>query len=52
VDNGALLFDQDARLIDTVEPAGQIVERLVLEAEQILRERLSTLLTTTSPTVR
>jgi NAD(P)H-dependent flavin oxidoreductase YrpB (nitropropane dioxygenase family) len=52
VDNGALLFGQDAGLIDAVEPAGQIVERLVFEAEQILRERMSTLLTTTPPAVR
>ena len=52
VDNGALLFGQDAGLIDAVEPAGQIVERPVFEAEQILRERMSTLLMTTPPAVR
>ena len=45
VDNGALLFGQDAGLIDSIEPAGLIVERLVAEAEQMLRERLSGLLT-------
>ena len=42
---GALLFRQDAGLIDSIEPAGLIVERLVAEAEQMLRERLSGLLT-------
>jgi len=41
VDNGVLLFGQDAGLIDAIEPAGLVVERLVSEAEQILRERLS-----------
>ncbi len=44
VDSGALLFGQDAGLIDSIEPAGLIVERLVSEAEQILRERISDLL--------
>jgi NAD(P)H-dependent flavin oxidoreductase YrpB (nitropropane dioxygenase family) len=47
VENGALLFGQDAGLIDALEPAGLLVERLVSEAEQVLRERLSTLLATT-----
>ena len=45
MDSGALLFGQDAGLIDSIEPAGLIVERLVAEAEQMLRERLSGLLT-------
>jgi nitronate monooxygenase len=40
VENGALLFGQDAGLIDALEPAGLLVERLVSEAEQVLRERL------------
>ena len=31
-------------LIDSIEPAGLVVERLVVEAEQLLRERLSDLL--------
>ena len=44
VDSGVLLFGQDAGLIDSIEPAGLVVERLVFEAEQMLRERLSDLL--------
>ncbi len=39
VDNGSLLIGQDAGLIDRIEPAGQIVERVAREAEQLLAER-------------
>jgi NAD(P)H-dependent flavin oxidoreductase YrpB (nitropropane dioxygenase family) len=39
VANGSLLIGQDAGLIDTVEPAGSVVERIVREAEQLLRQR-------------
>jgi len=39
VDDGALLIGQDAGLIDTIEPAGAIVERIVAEAESILTRR-------------
>jgi NAD(P)H-dependent flavin oxidoreductase YrpB (nitropropane dioxygenase family) len=39
VDNGALLIGQDAGLIDTIEPAAAIVERIVAEAEHILAQR-------------
>jgi NAD(P)H-dependent flavin oxidoreductase YrpB (nitropropane dioxygenase family) len=39
VANGSLLIGQDAGLIDSVEPAGQIVQRIVREAEQILSRR-------------
>jgi nitronate monooxygenase len=39
VDNGALLIGQDAGLIDSIEPAGSIVERVVREAEAILGRR-------------
>lgn len=39
VDNGSLLIGQDAGLIDRVEPAGEIVRRMVHEAEAILRRR-------------
>jgi NAD(P)H-dependent flavin oxidoreductase YrpB (nitropropane dioxygenase family) len=48
VANGALLIGQDAGLIDQVEPAGQVVTRLVNEAEQILRQRLAELLSDTT----
>jgi NAD(P)H-dependent flavin oxidoreductase YrpB (nitropropane dioxygenase family) len=36
---GALLLGQDAGLIDSIEPAGALVERLAAEAEAILRQR-------------
>lgn len=39
VDNGALLIGQDAGLIDSIEPAGQLVGRLVRDAEAILSSR-------------
>jgi NAD(P)H-dependent flavin oxidoreductase YrpB (nitropropane dioxygenase family) len=39
VANGSLLIGQDAGLIDSVEPAGQIVQRMVREAEEILSRR-------------
>jgi NAD(P)H-dependent flavin oxidoreductase YrpB (nitropropane dioxygenase family) len=37
--HGSLLMGQDAGLIDSIEPAGSLVERLATEAEAILRER-------------
>jgi NAD(P)H-dependent flavin oxidoreductase YrpB (nitropropane dioxygenase family) len=36
---GSLLMGQDAGLIDSIEPAGALVERLAAEAEKQLRER-------------
>jgi len=36
---GSLLMGQDAGLIDSIEPAGALVERLAAETEAILRER-------------
>jgi NAD(P)H-dependent flavin oxidoreductase YrpB (nitropropane dioxygenase family) len=39
VDGGALLIGQDAGLIDSIEPAASIVERVVREAETILSSR-------------
>jgi NAD(P)H-dependent flavin oxidoreductase YrpB (nitropropane dioxygenase family) len=39
VDGGSLLIGQDAGLIDGIEPAGSIVERVVREAEALLRRR-------------
>jgi NAD(P)H-dependent flavin oxidoreductase YrpB (nitropropane dioxygenase family) len=39
VANGSLLIGQDAGLIDSVEPAAEIVERVVREAEAILSHR-------------
>ena len=39
VANGALLVGQDAGLIDSIEPAGDIVRRMVAEAEEILSQR-------------
>ena len=42
-DNASLLIGQDAGLIDSVEPAGEIVQRMVAEAEAIIKDRLSKL---------
>ncbi|HEY1297598.1 MAG TPA: nitronate monooxygenase family protein [Chloroflexota bacterium] len=36
VDNGVLLMGQDAGLIDRVEPAADVVQRIVNEAEELL----------------
>jgi NAD(P)H-dependent flavin oxidoreductase YrpB (nitropropane dioxygenase family) len=38
-DRGSLLMGEDAGLIDSIEPAGALVERLATEAEAILRGR-------------
>jgi NAD(P)H-dependent flavin oxidoreductase YrpB (nitropropane dioxygenase family) len=37
--HGSLLMGQDAGLIDSIEPAGPLVERLAAEAEAILSQR-------------
>jgi NAD(P)H-dependent flavin oxidoreductase YrpB (nitropropane dioxygenase family) len=39
-DNTSLLIGQDAGLIQDIPPAGEIVERIVVEAEALLRDRL------------
>jgi NAD(P)H-dependent flavin oxidoreductase YrpB (nitropropane dioxygenase family) len=44
VDNGTLLIGQDAGLIDRVEPAGEIVQRMVREAEELLSRRAAEVL--------
>jgi len=38
-DRGTLLMGEDAGLIDSIEPAGALVERLGADAERTLRER-------------
>ena len=38
-DHGSLLFGQDAGLIDSIEPAGALVERLAADAAAVLRRR-------------
>lgn len=43
VDNAPVLFGQDAGLIDSVRPAGEIVESMVREAEEIIKGRLNRL---------
>lgn len=43
-DNAALFFGQDAGLIRDVPPAAELVERIVAEAEVLLRDRLPGLL--------
>jgi NAD(P)H-dependent flavin oxidoreductase YrpB (nitropropane dioxygenase family) len=44
VDYQAVWLGQSAGLVEAVEPAGEIVRRIVGEAEEILRERLPALL--------
>jgi NAD(P)H-dependent flavin oxidoreductase YrpB (nitropropane dioxygenase family) len=39
-DNASLLMGQDAGLIHDIPPAGEIVERIVVEAEALLKDRL------------
>lgn len=39
-DHAALLFGQDAGLIDSVIPAAEVIRRMVAEAERIITERL------------
>lgn len=39
VTNGSLLVGQDAGLIDRIEPAAEIVSRIVREAERLLSRR-------------
>src|SRR5439155_21091871 len=43
-DRMPLLFGQDAGLIDEIIPAGEIVRRIVAEAEEIIRARLTSIL--------
>ncbi len=38
-DRGSLLIGQDAGLVDAIEPAGALVERLAADAEAVLRSR-------------
>jgi NAD(P)H-dependent flavin oxidoreductase YrpB (nitropropane dioxygenase family) len=42
-DNAPLLYGQDAGLIDSVKPVVEIIERIVSEADEILRRRLPAL---------
>ena len=39
-DNATLFIGQDAGLIHDIPPAGEIVERIVAEAEALLKDRL------------
>ncbi len=39
VENGALLIGQDAGLIQTIDAAGDVVQRVVAEAEEVLSRR-------------
>jgi nitronate monooxygenase len=40
VDNATLLIGQDAGLIHDILPASEVVERIVAEAEALLKDRL------------
>ena len=41
VNHAPLLFGQDAGLIDSVLPAGEVIDRMVRDAEEIITDRLS-----------
>jgi NAD(P)H-dependent flavin oxidoreductase YrpB (nitropropane dioxygenase family) len=49
VDGGSLLIGQDAGLIETIEPAADVVARLVSEAETLLAGRPSEVLSGIAP---
>ncbi|HEX2384974.1 MAG TPA: nitronate monooxygenase, partial [Candidatus Binatia bacterium] len=42
-DNAPLFIGQDAGLIDSIKPAGEIIETMAAEAEKIIKERLAVL---------
>ncbi len=44
VENASLLYGQDAGLIDAVEPAGDVIRRMVEDAEAIISGRLGRLI--------
>jgi NAD(P)H-dependent flavin oxidoreductase YrpB (nitropropane dioxygenase family) len=48
-DHTPLLFGQDAGLIDEIEPAGDIIARIVREAHAVITERLTQLVGTPAP---
>jgi NAD(P)H-dependent flavin oxidoreductase YrpB (nitropropane dioxygenase family) len=43
-DNAPLFIGQDSGLIDSIKPAGEIIETMAAEAEQIIKERLAALI--------
>jgi nitronate monooxygenase len=43
VEHTPLLFGQDAGLIDAIEPAGEVIARLIREAYAVIGERLAPL---------
>lgn len=45
VDHAALLFGQDAGLIDAILPAGEVIRHMVTQAETIIADRLPALVT-------
>jgi NAD(P)H-dependent flavin oxidoreductase YrpB (nitropropane dioxygenase family) len=44
VDNASLSFGQDAGLIDSIKSVKEVVQDIIKEAEEIMRERLAKLL--------
>lgn len=44
IDNAPILIGQDAGLIDSILPAGEIIESMVAQAEQIIKGRLNRVL--------
>jgi hypothetical protein len=48
-DHTPLLFGQDAGLIEAIEPAGDIITRIVREAHAVITERLTQLVGSPAP---
>jgi nitronate monooxygenase len=44
VEHSVILIGQDVGLIDSIVPAGEVIERMVAEAEQIISGRLYSML--------
>lgn len=49
VENAPILIGQDAGLIDAVLPAGEIIHRMIAQAEEIIKGRLNLLIQSGSP---
>jgi nitronate monooxygenase len=44
LDNAPIYLGHDAGLIDSIKPAGEFIQEMVAEAEEIIKGRLQTLL--------
>jgi nitronate monooxygenase len=44
VEHSVILIGQDAGLIDSIVPAGEVIQRMIIEAERIITDRLPAML--------